>query len=325
MTIQAANLKLGRSSLRFDLAYLPKMNTLFEAQDATALKPASALPETQSNAADASGSNSGGVGGDDDGMFESMPLPATFSVPGYVLGDVLGEGRHGVVRKAVHVDSGVTVAIKIIATTGVEEDGSTATSLSTSTPSPPSASSSSSPSASSPAPAHAAAAAAEDSAELKVLKQLKHPHVVKLYDVVRQPGYELLILECLQEGELFDYLIKMHNPYGPDGLCNTFVGSPAYSAPEIHENTQYDGTAADVWSIGVILLTILTGSHPFQDANEALKLQRIDEAHVEIPDDVGEEAKDLIKKVIRRNPADRLTVQQIWEHPWVAKGNMDSL
>ena len=120
-------------------------------------------------------------------------------VPGYVLGDVLGEGRHGVVRKAVHVDSGVTVAIKIIATTGVEEDGSTATSLSTSTPYLPSASSSSPPSASSPAPAHAAAAAAEDSAELKVLKQLKHPHVVKLYDVVRQPGYELLILECLQE------------------------------------------------------------------------------------------------------------------------------
>ena len=41
-------------------------------------------------------------------------------VPGYVLGDVLGEGRHGVVRKAVHVDSGVTVAIKIIATTGAD-------------------------------------------------------------------------------------------------------------------------------------------------------------------------------------------------------------
>ena len=148
-------------------------------------------------------------------------------------------------------------------------------------------------------------------------------NAVMRYDVVRQPGYELLVLECLQEGELFDYLIarqklgekearnffkqmlkalhychsegvvhrdlklenllldenhdlkvadfgfskKMQNPYGPDGLCSTFVGSPAYSAPEIHENTEYDATAADVWSIGVILLTLLTGSHPFQDVS----------------------------------------------------------
>ena len=141
---------------------------------------------------------------------------------------------------------------------------------------------------------------------------------LKLENLLLDENHDLKVAD-------FGFSKKMHNPYGPDGLCNTFVGSPAYSAPEIHENTQYDGTAADVWSIGVILLTILTGSHPFQDANEALKLQRIDEAHVEIPDDVGEEAKDLIKKVIRRNPADRLTVQQIWEHPWVAKGNMDSL
>ena len=82
----------------------------------------------------------------------------------------------GQVRKAVHIDSGVTVAIKIISTEGDGGSGAGGSSES-----------------------GAEAGAAEESAELRVLKQLKHPHVVKLYVASRTPA-SIRTLACSRVG-----------------------------------------------------------------------------------------------------------------------------
>eukprot|EP00048_Salpingoeca_helianthica_P018043 m.240389 g.240389 ORF g.240389 m.240389 type:complete len:618 (-) comp23352_c0_seq1:17-1870(-) len=101
---------------------------------------------------------------------------------------------------------------------------------------------------------------------------------------------------------------------------STFVGSPSYAAPEIIANEKYSGPAADVWSLGVIVYTILTGQLPFQSENGAASLDRIASASFELPDSLSERAGDLISRILRRRPEERLTVAQIWEHPWISDG-----
>ena len=89
------------------------------------------------------------------------------------LARMLGPGRHGQVMEAVHRHSGKTVALKFISL----ED----------------------------CPDSAAAWV-----EISALHTLHHPHVVKLYDVIRTATDTVLVLECLTDGALFDYLISRH-------------------------------------------------------------------------------------------------------------------
>ena len=58
-------------------------------------------------------------------------------------------------------------------------------------------------------------------------------------------------------------------------LLQTSCGSPHYAAPEIVRGLKYDGAPADIWSCGVILFALLTGSLPFDDPNIKKLLQRV--------------------------------------------------
>ena len=63
--------------------------------------------------------------------------------------------------------------------------------------------------------------------------------------------------------------------------------------------------------------------HPFQGPNLVVKLDKIDRAEVTMPDFISPEAKDLVLKILRRNPKERPSVKQLWSHPWVAKDSPD--
>jgi serine/threonine protein kinase len=76
----------------------------------------------------------------------------------------------------------------------------------------------------------------------------------------------------------------------PDfGLCGitgssmcTFCGFPCYAAPECINGVQYDGEAADVWSLGVILYEMVTGGHPWDITNIPRMLKQITGASVTV-------------------------------------------
>jgi serine/threonine protein kinase len=66
---------------------------------------------------------------------------------------------------------------------------------------------------------------------------------------------------------------------------STFVGSAAYAAPEILANEQYVGPATDVWSLGVIMYTLLVGKQPFDHSgNQATFFLKVQAAEFEMPD-----------------------------------------
>ncbi|XP_062002542.1 serine/threonine-protein kinase SRK2I [Rosa rugosa] len=103
------------------------------------------------------------------------------------------------------------------------------------------------------------------------------------------------------------------------------VGTPAYIAPEVLLRQEYDGKTADVWSCGVTLYVMLMGSYPFEDPDEPKDfrktIQRILSVQYAIPDSVplSHECLELISRIFVPDPAARITIPEIKNHPWFLK------
>ena len=98
-------------------------------------------------------------------------------------------------------------------------------------------------------------------------------------------------------------------------------GTPAYIAPEILENKGYEGPPVDIWSSGVVLYAMLSGTVPFK-ANNLNDLQNMIMAgnFKEIPD-ISKESNDLLHKLLQINPKKRISVDEALNHPWFNNSN----
>lgn len=99
-------------------------------------------------------------------------------------------------------------------------------------------------------------------------------------------------------------------------LMSTFCGSPSYCSPECLFCTEYDGKKSDIWSLGVILFAMVTGSHPWDCTNQAVMVNQIHHAEYTIPSYVSNECRDIINSCIRVNPNERATLETILQNPW---------
>ena len=102
---------------------------------------------------------------------------------------------------------------------------------------------------------------------------------------------------------------------------NTCCGSPAYAAPELLINKSYNGCEVDVWSIGIILFTLVSGYLPFQDEEINNILARIRKFDYTVPPNISLNLKSLIFRILEVEPSDRITIREILSHPWL---KMDS-
>lgn len=112
-------------------------------------------------------------------------------------------------------------------------------------------------------------------------------------------------------------------------LATTACGTPGYIAPEIVEGKGY-GKEVDYWSIGIILYIMLCGFPPFYDDNNQKLFEAITSCKYEFPspyfDKVSDAAKDLISKILVRDPKERLNADQILSHQWIVDlGNNNNL
>ncbi|XP_078396092.1 tribbles homolog 2-like [Cetorhinus maximus] len=104
---------------------------------------------------------------------------------------------------------------------------------------------------------------------------------------------------------------------GKDDSLSDKHGCPAYVSPEILNTSGcYSGKAADVWSLGVMLYTLLVGRYPFHDSDPSALFSKIRRGHFCIPDSVSPKAKCLIRSLLRRDPPERLAAGEILLHPW---------
>ncbi|KAJ3106652.1 hypothetical protein HDU96_008146 [Phlyctochytrium bullatum] len=266
----------------------------------------------------------------------------------YTLGKTLGVGSTGRVKLGTHMETHQKVAIKII--------------------SKDSLSTSDDPAAHNLPPEKKNALNKKIEREITIMKLIQHPYIMQLYDVYETEKELFLILEHVEGGELFDYLVKRgrlseeealsffqqiiygvdfchkhlicHRDLKPENLLldkdrnvkiadfgmaslqvtgrmlETSCGSPHYASPEIIKGVKYDGPAADIWSCGVILYALLTGNLPFDDENIRRLLSKVKQGIYFIPDHVPPLAKDLIKRMLVVNPAERITMVGVMNHPW---------
>ena len=93
-------------------------------------------------------------------------------------------------------------------------------------------------------------------------------------------------------------------------------GSPNYAAPELINGKFYNGASIDIWSCGVILYTLLTGCLPFNEKQTNKLYKKISECKYILPESISDSAKDLIFRILQKNPLDRITIPEIKQHKW---------
>ncbi|CAG0916905.1 unnamed protein product [Notodromas monacha] len=117
--------------------------------------------------------------------------------------------------------------------------------------------------------------------------------------------------------------------HGSDALLSNTAGTPAFIAPEalMQRRGMYSGKAADVWSLGITLYAIVFGDVPFRDDNILALYSKITSQPLQFPSafNVSEDLKDLISRMLTKDPSLRITVPEIKEHPWVTSNDEDPM
>lgn len=100
-------------------------------------------------------------------------------------------------------------------------------------------------------------------------------------------------------------------------MMSTCCGSIPYCAPEILLEQKYT-RAADIWSMGVILYAFIDGNLPFYHSNMNALATMICQKEVAFSNTFGDEVKELIRKMLMKDPEQRITIEEIKRHPFIS-------
>lgn len=251
----------------------------------------------------------------------------------YHVTKTLGIGAFGKVKLAIHLATGMKVAIKILDKRKIKRD-----------------------------------IGDKIQREINILEICKHPNVIRLFEVIDTPSDIFMVMEYVPNGELFDYIVSrgrlppddarrffqqvisgveylhfkrvVHRDLKPEnllldndnnikiadfGLSNVTVdgdflktscGSPNYAAPEVISGNLYAGPEVDVWSCGVILYALLCGTLPFDDESIPSLFRKIKSGMYSLPSHLSQLSRDLILKMLVVDPMKRIKLEEIRNHGW---------
>ncbi|XP_026179727.1 serine/threonine-protein kinase MARK1-like isoform X2 [Mastacembelus armatus] len=129
---------------------------------------------------------------------------------------------------------------------------------------------------------------------------------------------ENLLLDADMNIKIADF--GFSNEFTVGSKLDTFCGSPPYAAPELFQGKKYDGPEVDVWSLGVILYTLVSGSLPFDGQNLKELRERVLRGKYRIPFYMSTDCENLLKKLLVLNPGKRGSLQQIMKDRWMNVG-----
>ena len=103
-----------------------------------------------------------------------------------------------------------------------------------------------------------------------------------------------------------------------DEKRQTVCGTPIYLAPEIIKEEGHD-EKVDIWCIGVLLFELLTGNVPFLGNDIDTLKENILHLRIAWPKDINNDAKNLIKKILKLDPKARISLEEMLKHPFFTK------
>ncbi|KAI3353648.1 hypothetical protein L3Q82_004828 [Scortum barcoo] len=133
---------------------------------------------------------------------------------------------------------------------------------------------------------------------------------------------ENLLLDADSNIKIADF--GFSNEFSAGNKLDTFCGSPPYAAPELFQGKKYDGPEVDIWSLGVILYTLVSGSLPFDGQNLKLKMdelrERVLRGKYRVPFYMSTDCEGILRRFLVLNPAKRCSLEQIMKDKWINIG-----
>lgn len=156
----------------------------------------------------------------------------------------------------------------------------------------------------------------------QICEGLKNLHSVGV--VHRDLKPENLLYETKEDNsrlKITDFGLAKYRTENLD-LMTSCCGTPGYVAPEVLKHQAYD-EKCDLWSLGVILYILLCGFPPFHSDNTAELYRQIKRGDYSFPDpywtNVSDLAKDLVTKLLKVDPKERLNAEEVLAHQWVKR------
>jgi len=153
----------------------------------------------------------------------------------------------------------------------------------------------------------------------ETISALQYLHSFKPPIIHRDIKPENLLLNEGGRILLADYGWSNFNMEGD--VRKTFCGTPEYIAPEMLMKKGHD-TRVDIWSIGILMFELLSGYSPFVAKTNQELYQNIRRLKIQWPKDMPPLAKNLISKILKLNPVDRPSFEEILDHQWFKQTKM---
>lgn len=155
----------------------------------------------------------------------------------------------------------------------------------------------------------------------QLVKSIKYLHSNNI--IHRDIKLDNILIDLNNNIKLCDFGISKKINKGD--ILTDQCGTPAYIAPEIISSEKgYEGPPVDLWSSGVVLYAMLSGTVPFRANNHNDLHKLIIKGYFSEIKDISREAKDLLHSLLEVNPKKRITVDQVLEHPWLIGGEIDN-
>jgi aurora kinase, other len=126
---------------------------------------------------------------------------------------------------------------------------------------------------------------------------------------------ENLLIGHSGELKIADFGWSVH---APSNRRTTFCGTMDYLPPEMVDGKDHD-EKVDTWSLGVLCYELLIGCPPFEAEGHTATYRRIREVDLRFPPHVREDAQDLIRSLLRKDPEDRLPLDLVAMHPFIVR------
>lgn len=112
----------------------------------------------------------------------------------------------------------------------------------------------------------------------------------------------------------FGWSVQLQNNNKRSTICGTLD----YLSPEMINSVSYD-FKSDVWSLGVLIYELLVGVPPFEHADRNVTYKKIVRLDYHFPKFINSDAQDLIVRLLKINPNERIPLEEVLTHPWILK------